>query len=1028
MKPNLTVYKSSAGSGKTFILSINYIAICLINKSNDYFKKILAITFTNRAANEMKERILSYLKNISEKSIDQYILDELNLKTGMNEKEIFEKASIIHSKMIHSYSDLSIMTIDKFNYQIVKSFSRDFGISNNFEIELDIDKIIEPAIKELINSIDSEAGILTKNFLSFLFYKLKSKKSTDLVFEIENFTKQVLKEKSYVNFPKKVDNDFYFELQNKIKISSKNVKNKIRMINKRSSQFLQKNNINVDHLLKRPKIYSFFDSMMVDESFLPQKINVSIQKRVESGEIFSSVGKKIFDNSKRVSISNQLKIYYNEYENCIKELNTDFILNENIFLMKFFNEIISFVDQYCKDNNIQHISNFNKLINRIVVNQPSAFIYEKIGKRYKNFLIDEFQDTSILQWQNLLPLIVDSVDYNKSLIVGDAKQSIYRWRSSEVNQFVDLPKLANMKSISMSQEWENKLKSQYKMVSLQNNFRSKKNIIKFNNDFFKKIKQNIGYKLIKNIYKNSRQKDSFADEGGYVNIQLFDNEDFDNSICVKVCSEIKYLVSKNLSSYKDIAVLCNSNKDIQTIANYLVSKNIPIISDEGLLLIKCENVRFIINLIKNIQVSNSFTRFLVLNYLFRNELSRHDLKALSISEEKFTKRIISKYPNYEKIYFSRYSIYEIVEKIVMVFDLKNDAYVHHFKNFALNYQNKFSSNIVSFIKFWEENNYKEKIQSPSEINAVNLLTIHKSKGLSFKNVIIPFNWDKKLNRKFIYANDFNYNNENLSLILNYSSILKDSFFSEIFEREIELNFMDNINKLYVAMTRAVDRLYIYSKNPSKYQIKHKLDHLKKGYLNSFICAQNIKYPYSLGEKDFTKVDKKLSSKSIKINSNNRFKNWEDLLKFKFTENDKKIIYKKDWGTIFHLALSKINSVDVINKVISDLYVQGVCNKSESIKLENQINEFLSNEEIRGYFFNSFKIINEKEILMKDGRSFFPDKVIIKDNEVLIIDFKTGIKKDDHEKKIREYSDIYRLMGYRNIKTKVIYVKNYIRYE
>ena len=1028
MKPNLTVYKSSAGSGKTFTLSVNYIAICLSNKSKDYFKKILAITFTNKAANEMKDRILSYLKNISEKSIDQYILDELKNKTGLDEEEIFKKASIIHSKMIHNYSDLSIMTIDKFNYQIVRSFSRDFGISNNFEIELDIEKIIEPAIKELLNKIDNKEDVLAKNFMSFLFYKLKSKKSTDLVSEIENFSKQVLNEKSYISFPKKVDNEFFIDLQNKIKVSVEENKKKLSLLNQKSSQYLRKNNINIDHLLKRPEIFNFFDSMMLDEKTLFQKNNTRIENRVKSGRIFSSLGKKTFDNTKKVSISKQLLIYYNEYKHCSKKLNTDILLNENIFLMKFINDIISFVEKHCEKNNIQHISNFNKLINKIIVNQPSAYIYEKIGKRYQHFLIDEFQDTSVLQWQNLLPLIVDSVDYNKSLIVGDAKQSIYRWRSSEVNQFIDLPKLSDMESISMSQEWENKLKSQYKMIFLENNYRSKKNIIKFNNDFFKKIKQSCGFEIIENIYKNLHQKDSFADAGGYVHIELFDNNDFDNSICNKVSSEINDLVSKNLSSYKDIAILCNSNKDIRKIANHLVSKNIPIISDEGLLLGSCKNVRFIINFIKNIQLSDSFTRFLVLNYLFGNELNKYDLKALSISEKKFEKRIISTYPNYDKTQFSRYSIYEIVEKIVLFFNLKNDAYVHHFKNFSLNYQNKYSSNLESFIKFWEENNHKEKIQSPSDINAVNLLTIHKSKGLSFKNVIIPFNWDKNLNRKFIYANDFSYGSKILSLILNYSSSLKDSLFSEIYENEIELNFMDNINKLYVAMTRAVDRLYIYSKNPSKSQLENKSDHLQKGYLNSFLCAQEFKYPFVFGEKDFTTTDKKPSNLSIKISTDNKFKNWEDLLNFKFTENDKKIIDKKDWGTIFHLALSKISSIDLISKVINDLLLQGVCNKSESIKLEKQISEFLSHDEIRSYFFNAFEVINEKEILVRDGRSFIPDKVIIKDNEVLIIDFKTGVEKDDHLKKIQEYSDIYSLMGYRNIKTKLIYVKNYIANE
>ena len=254
MKPNLTIYNSSAGSGKTFTLSINYIAICLSNKSKDYFKKILAITFTNKAANEMKDRILFYLKNISEKSIDKYILDELKLRTKLNEEEIFKKASIIHSKMIHNYSDLSIMTIDKFNYQIVRSFSRDFGISNNFEVELDIEKIIEPAVKELLNKIDNEGGALTKNFMSFLFYKLKSKKSTDLVSEIENFTKEVLKEKSYISFPKKVNNNFFIELQNKIKVSKEENKKKLRQLNLKCSQYLRQNNIIIDPLIMRPNI------------------------------------------------------------------------------------------------------------------------------------------------------------------------------------------------------------------------------------------------------------------------------------------------------------------------------------------------------------------------------------------------------------------------------------------------------------------------------------------------------------------------------------------------------------------------------------------------------------------------------------------------------------------------------------------------------------------------------------------------------------------------------------------------------
>ena len=1025
-KGNLTVYKSSAGSGKTSKLSTSYISICLSNESDDYFKKILAITFTNKAANEMKERILSYFRKISEKSINKHVIDELKYQTNIKEEEIFQKAKRIHSKMIHNYSDISIMTIDKFNYQIIKSFTQDFGISNNVEVELDEDKIIEPSVKELLNNVNEKEGVLTKNFLSFLFYKLKSKKSTDLVSEIENFTKEILKEKSYLNLPEKVDNDFFFDLQNRIKISLEKNKNKLIELNQKSSNYLKNNNIDIDHLLKKPGIYNFFESMMYEKSVSFQKNNASIEKKIQSGEIFSAKGKKIFEISQRLSMSKQFQFFYSEYKSCSTKINTDLILNENIFLMKFVNDIIISIKKYCNENNIIHISSFNKLINRVIVNQPSAFIYEKIGKRYKHFLIDEFQDTSVLQWQNLLPLIVDSIDYYKSLIVGDAKQSIYRWRSSDVKQFISLPKLRDMKSILFSKEWENKIDSQCNIIPLKYNYRSKKNIIKFNNDFFKKIKQNCGIKFINDVYQNLHQKDSRSKEGGYVYIELFDNKNFENLICNKVSSEIKNLVSENLSSYKDIAVLCNSNKDIQRIAGHLVSKNIPIISEDGLLVNKCKHVKFIINFIKNIQISDNFTRFLVLNYLFGSKLEKHNLRALSISEKKFKNKIVSSYPGCESIYFYRYSIYEIVEKIVSTFNLENDAYIHHFKNFTLSYQNKYSSDTDSFIKFWEENSHKEKIQSPSNINAVNLLTIHKSKGLAFKNVIIPFNWDKNLNRKFIYAYDFKYQSSILNLILNYSTNLKNSSFSDIYEKEIELNLMDNVNKLYVAMTRAIDRLYIFSKHPSKNQLKNKFEHLQKGYLNSFLCNQDINYPFILGKKDFKSFDKKLAEISSKTIYNNNFRNWEEILKFKFTETDKKIIEKKDWGNIFHLALSKITSQGMINEVINTLIVQGVCDKVESVKLKKQICEFLSHNEIKNYFFNSFEILNEKEILLKDGRSFIPDKVIIKNNEVLIIDFKTGKKDEDHEKKIQEYSYIYSLMGYKNIKTKLIYVQKYLK--
>ena len=1020
---NFTVYRSSAGSGKTYTLAVNYLALA-ISKSlikRDYYKKILAITFTNKAAQEMKERVLYYLNLLSQgKDIDS-ILSEISLKTGLKNEDIFKISKNIYSHIIHNYSDLSIQTIDKLSYKIVKTFSSDLGMNRDFELELDSNKIIQPVIALLLNKISDNNSLLTDVLVNFTIQKLEDGNSNDIQSDLEDFCKHLFIEGSdKILINNSLTTVEVNKLKNNLFEQKSDFKNKIMSLRKEVVNFFENNGLTSAHF-SRGTFYKLFNNKLLSKKYSDWIPSESLINSVENEDFYS---KSLDENLKQQVDRNKekLKQFLDNLVLLLKDYITLEAILKKIYPSIIINELINEINTYKKENNIQHISSFNRQIHEVVTTQVSSFIFERLGERYNHFLIDEFQDTSLLQWQNLLPLISDALDFGKSIVVGDGKQSIYRWRAGEVEQFLKLPEIYKGKDLQYFSEWQAKLSNHFNKENLDNNFRSRKKIIEFNNLFFKTIKTLLSDNLI-GIYDDLEQKVEFASEGGYVRIELFDGKEYKNEILEKTKNEIKKIINENNYSYKDFAILCNTHKDISEIATFLTNNSIPIVSSEGLLISNSPKVKLIISLIKYlVNLDDKIAKASIINYLFHYRSTKDDLHDLYMqvhNNDRFLSLLNNQGIEFDFDNFLELPLYQMVEEIIKAFSIENDVYINFFLDLVHEYSEKNINSISQFIDWWSEVKTKKSISISDDINAVKLMTIHKSKGLAFPIVIIPFNWESAAKKEMWVKNSGTYSNQIKYSLINQNKNLKLSHFNDDYNREKTLETMDNVNKLYVACTRAVDGLYIFSKSIKK--VAENSSNLN-AILQKFTCD----FPYYFGSIT-NKNSENNNQKSIFKKEIIESKDWKKIISLKnssadFWDNEDHN-KKKDWGKLFHYALSEISYFEQINEVVEALYRGGKCNEDQKNKLLQEIIFLLSNAEIQDFFSPKWKVRNEKEILMPSGRTYIPDRIMFNNAEVVIIDYKTGEKDSKHIEQIVNYSNALNMMGYKNIKRYLIYTNS-----
>ena len=1029
------VYNASAGSGKTFTLVKEYLKVLLNSDDVFSFQKILAITFTNKAAGEMKERVLSSLEDFAdgkENDLFNIIINEIEV----DKPTIQLRSKKILDAILQNYSAFSITTIDSFTHKIIKSFAYDLGLPLNFEVEMDAISLLNEAVDILISKIGTDKK-LTKLLIDYSLGKADDDKSWDISKDLNEFAKVLLNEDDIKHFRELADKqlDDFTNLKTKLYTHQKELKESIKSIGEDCLELIENHGLEHKDFMRAtiPKFFSDLSVKSVHIDFL--KRSETIAKAIENHQYYS----KSTPDSVASSIENIVPEIINLYQKA-KEVYSQFLMNKlalkNIIPLAVLNNINIELEQIKEENNIRLNAEFNQLISDNIKEQPAPFIYERIGQRFQHYFIDEMQDTSELQWQNLIPLIDNALAQENSnlLLVGDGKQAIYRWRGGKAEQFIELGSHA-----------KNPFHVKKEIKNLETNFRSYSEVINFNNSFFQHTSNFLQNESYKKLFFEGNKQFENPKKGGFVSLTFLEKEEDKEIEKIKYPQKVfeKIHQLKDSFSLNEICVLTRTKKDGVAVANYLSENGVDIISSETLLIQNSPKVSFIIDVLKVLQNPNDEeTRFDML-YFLHHHLQIEKPKHIFFKEfaKTDTQVILESLKNYgvsfEISAFNQHPFYEKIEEIIRGFNLVNssDAYVQFFLDVVLEQQRK-STDVADFLEFWELKKEKLSIVAPESANAVQIMTIHKSKGLEFPVVIFPCDVDiyRQINPK-VWLDELPENYENFKeLLVPYNkelSYVNDTGL-EIYNQQREELELDNFNLLYVALTRAVEQLHIITEKKISSKGAENTNFYSGVFINYLIQNNLWKddvLEYSFGAE--IRVSKKETQNSVaEIHQKFISTPWQEhnvvLLasasKLWNTSQGEAI----NFGNLFHEILAKIFTQKDVNKVIAQYHQQGIIDENQLLVINNTIISVVNHPKLENYFSEEVIIYNEREIVDVDNQVIIPDRLVFTDkNEVVIMDYKTGNPSAEHHQQLLKYERVLKSMNFKVNKKLLIYINDEI---
>ena len=1103
---SLKLYSASAGSGKTYRLTLEYIKFALQElESKGYFRRILAVTFTIKAAEEMRARIIYYLTGISssplfvnfsdsdKKSFSQIILQiksELeHEQIYLTEKEIALRAKITLQQILQDYGLFSVMTIDSFVQRLSSSFVDELNLPSQFEVILDIKTLINQLIDRILDKVNAhEDKELKQLLLSYAQNEVEDGKNwNQLRKSLQDFFKICFDERFF-----HVEGEItrftiadFLNIESKVKHTLSNQTKTLVSLAESFNQIIEKSNL-PNHVFtygdkgpvaffkkfsQDPKIepnkFSYLIKASENNQWAAGKIDAQTKSQIESfSDELSEIGLKFIEYHQQICFQHQL---FSLIKKDLKKM---------ALLSSVQNELVDFQNE----NSSISISEFSRKIYEIISNDPVPFIYEKLGDRYFHILIDEFQDTSILQWQNFMPLIENAVSTKKnSLLVGDAKQSIYKFRSGEVGLIASLSskneslvrnKLSNNE---LDHQRFSYLMAQTQSENLGSNFRSAKEIVEFNNQFFSWLSSQEDYlkcsALLKPVYGNNLLQHAEISEDklkGQVdflilekNLQNKSNPTLETEwMLQQVLNLIDHNVKQKNFEYKDIAILTRKNKDANFLALQLKEKNIPVISADSLLVHYSTLVTFIVSWFKLIDQPDSELNFYELMIL-HSEINGTILDFEQIQEfkkdhsvkflHKAINQLHSQGINLGISDFNDLSIvhlsYLLINKFNLFHKSESQDYILKFLDIINEFALNKSDTISDFLVFYEENKTNLSIASPDDQNAVTITSIHKSKGLEYPVVILPFaSWTHQASQEEIWFDiekDGTFDElhtEDKGYLNKFYFKIRNKIFDEsehlFLQKSSELDaiFLDSLNMLYVATTRPIQQLHILVS-----KVSEEISSTTKTFYKNSIAKMLVDFV----EQKTSKIDFPIQFSTLfdeftsyylfgnMVERANVFtsKNQSTLKLISLLPNladkptlriisSKKELYskaatKRKKGELAHLMLSKIDQFDPLLKSSS----------SDLTEFENTIKNALDNPHIGKFFKEGELLFAEQDILCPNGQIIRPDRVVKLLNTIWVIDFKTGNKSDKHIKQVKEYVSVLELMGYMEVKGVIIYLEN-----
>lgn len=1039
MENTLTRLNASAGSGKTYSLVKNYLITLLKSTNPKKFRQLLAITFTNKAVAEMKSRVLETLAELAdykEGDLKPTMLDDLVMASGLTPEIVRQKANEILGQILHNYAGFDVVTIDTLTHRIIRTFSKDFGLSGNFEVSLDLQSMTALAVDALIARAGQDEEI-TQTLVDFSLQKIDEDKSWDISYDLneiaqllhnENDAKAIklLKNKSLADY-KKLDTDLSKFTQG---VYAKMQELAIGLLDVLDTLGLEQRHFSS----------GYFYKFIVQARETPEKLlftgakwksdiaSYDFYKKAEKQEI-----KDTIDTHKAhfITVFETLRKLF--YQAKLKEL-----FRARLIPLSVLQLIQRELDIIKEEDNVVLISDFNKIIGQSLKDQPAAFIYERLGERYSNYFIDEFQDTSVLQWSNLIPLIDNAISSlsmdgtpNSLLIVGDPKQAIYRWRGGEAEQFMKMGTTTQPFTLPISQD------------TLDTNYRSHEEIINFNNGFFTHLASVFEHPDYQNIYVQDNNQHTNHRKGGLVSLRFTEaqNNVDDEEIYPEKIIEIIEEVTAGGRPKSDICILVRSNKDGAHIAQVLTQRGILVVSSESLLIASSPIVVFINAVVSMLQHPDDPAYRLEVLYFLGEHLGvdkLHHFYAYHIDlgiQEFFDsldlREIHFKIDQYESL-----GLYERLEYIIRSFSLQSfcDAYVIAYLDLAQEYALKNLSSITGFLRYWEEKSEKASIAAPAQNNAVLLMSIHKSKGLEFPIVIYPYA-DSKLYRTQGEHHWYPSSDESFeTLMISHAATLEhiDETTLALYQERRNQQLFDAINVLYVALTRAVEQLYVVLRFRESKEGTSTYNDLFIQYLKAQGMWEGEQRNYTFGSlASSTTIDADTSTETLTVPFTSTSRNdigLEIAMQAAFLWDEKRE-EARGYGNLVHAIMAKVKYRSQEKIAVEEAIYEGLLSKIESKKLLEVITAITNHPALTACFDPKSISYSERAILSSTGHYHVPDRVEVHpDGSATLIDYKTGVREKKHIQQLITYSDLLKEMNF-NVTTRLlIYINERIEVE